>query len=97
MPAYLIVNYTVQDPDAYAEYQAGAGPALKVGTDCRLRSFDPASVAVEGNPGSQTVVLEYDSKDEARAAYDSGDYQAVVGIRLGATTDHFGVIVDAIA
>jgi len=43
MPAYLIVNYTVDDPDLYNEYSAAAGPAMKIGESCQLGAFDPAS------------------------------------------------------
>ena len=94
MPAYLIVNYKIENPDLYGEYQAGAGPALKIGEECELVAFDPASVGVEGAPGHQTVMLKYESKDKAKTAYESGAYQAVVGKRLEATSSHFAVIVD---
>jgi uncharacterized protein (DUF1330 family) len=94
MTAYLIVNYDVTDPDLYKEYQAGAGPALKVGTDCEVLVFDQKSAAVEGEPGHQTVVLKFDSVERAKAIYDSGDYQAVVGKRHSATKNHFAVLVE---
>lgn len=97
MPAYLIINYDIADADRYREYMGPAGPALGIGTDAELAAFDPASDGVEGSPGHQTVVLRYESKEQARAAYESADYQAVVGTRHGATTNHFGVIVDGIA
>ena len=45
MPAYLIVNYDVENPDLYAEYGAVAGAALNVGTDCKVIAFDPKSDA----------------------------------------------------
>src|SRR5262249_42288119 len=31
MPAYLIVNYEVEDPALYGEYAKAAGPAMKIG------------------------------------------------------------------
>ena len=94
MTAYLIVNYTVDDPDLYSEYQGGAGPALKIGSDCQLLVLDPASVALEGEPGQQTVVLEFDSTEKAREIYESGEYQAVIGKRHEATSNHFAVLVN---
>jgi len=63
----------------------------------RLLVFDMASVAKEGTPGVQTVVIEYDSKEAALAAYESDEYQAVVGIRLSATTNGRAVIVDGLS
>ena len=94
MSAYLIVNYNVENADLYKEYQGGAGGALNIGTDCQLLVLDPKSEAMEGSPGHQTVVLQYDSKEKALESYKSGAYQAVVGKRLDATSSHFAVIVD---
>ncbi len=94
MPAYLIVNYKVEDPELYGKYQVGAGPALAIGEKCKLLVFDPNSDAVEGEPGHQTVVLEYPSKEEAKEAYESKSYQDVVGMRHDATSNHFAVLVN---
>jgi len=96
MPAYLIVNYKVENPELYGEYSAGAGPALNIGTDCQLRAFDAKSEVLEGSPGHQTIILEFDSKEKAREMYKSGAYQAVVGKRLDATSSHFAVLIDGI-
>ena len=90
MPAYLIANYDVVDPDKYKEYQRGAAPIMAGGG--KLLVLDPASVIKEGDAGAQTVVIEYPTMEAARAAYESDDYQAVVGIRLGATTNGRAVL-----
>ncbi len=92
MPAYLVANYDVVDADRYAEYQKGAAPIMAGGG--KLRVLDPASVIKEGEAGAQTVVIEYPTKEAALAAYESEDYQAVVGIRIGATDNGRAVIVD---
>jgi uncharacterized protein (DUF1330 family) len=95
MSAYLIVNYSVQDADAFGQYQKGAGPALRIGSECKVLVLDTASEQVEGEgAGHQTVVLEFESKAKAREIYQSGEYQAVLATRLGATTGHFAVLVD---
>jgi len=95
MAAYLIVNYNVEDVDAYKEYQKGAGPALRIGSDCKLLVLDHNSERMEGETtATQTVVLEFESKDKAREIYESGEYQAVLPTRLGATSSHFAVLVD---
>jgi len=98
MPAYLIVNYNVENPELYGEYAQAAGPALKIGDACQLVALDPKSEVIEGeSAGHQTVVLKFDSKEEAKAAYESGAYQQVVGKRLDATSAHFAVLVDGMA
>lgn len=97
MPALLIINYDVTDPDAYGDYMGPAGPALGIGTDCELVAFDADSESVEGSPGHQTVVLRFESTEKAKAAYDSADYQAIVGTRHGATTNHFAVLINTVS
>ena len=97
MPAYLIVNYQVENPELYGEYSAGAGPALNIGTDCQLLAFDAKSESLEGSPGHQTVVLQFDSKEKAREIYESGAYQTVLPKRLEATSSHFAVLIDGVA
>ena len=94
MAAYLVANYDVTDPDKYREYQKGVAPIMAGGG--RLLVLDGASTVKEGDAGAQTVVIEYPSKEAALAAYESDDYQAVVGIRLGATTNGRAVIVDGL-
>ena len=91
MTAYLIANYDVVDPDLYRSYQQQSVPILVGG---RVLVFDPASAVKEGSPGAQTVVIEYATKEAALAAYESDEYQAVVGIRLSAITNGRAMIVD---
>lgn len=92
MAAYLVANYDVVDADKYREYQQGAAPIM--GGGGKLLVLDPASEAKEGECGAQTVVIEYPTKEAALAAYESDEYQAVVGIRLGATANGRAVIVN---
>ncbi len=94
MPAYLVVNYDITDADAYLDYQSKAGPILTNGT---LLVLDPASEGVEGEAGHQTVIIEYPTREAAEAAYRSPEYQAVVGIRHGATSNHRAMIVNGFA
>ncbi len=96
MPAYLIVNYDVENPERYAEYSAAAGPVLKVGEACQIVAFDPKSEKLEGSPGHQTIVLSFDSMEQAKALYESGEYQKLIPIRHEATSNHFAVLVNGI-
>ncbi len=92
MPAYLIVNFAIEDADLYKSYQKGAIPALGIGSTSKPLAVDRSSLALEGDAGDHTVVLEFESTEAAKAAYDSGDYQAVLPDRLNATSKHFCVI-----
>jgi uncharacterized protein (DUF1330 family) len=91
MAAYFIAQYVVNNPELYAEYQAGAGPTIQA-AGAELVSFDVAAETVEGTPpGPQTVIIKFESTEAAKAWYESAEYQAVVGKRLEAT-DGFAVI-----
>lgn len=95
MSAYLIVNYDVDHPDLYGEYQGGAVGALRIGAECEVLVFDPETTQVEGEgAGKQTVVLKFESMEKAREIYESGEYQEIVGKRHDATSNHFGVLVN---
>ncbi|MEP1123501.1 MAG: DUF1330 domain-containing protein [Ilumatobacter sp.] len=96
MSAYLIVNYDVDDLDMYKEYQAGSVAALRIPDECEVVVFDPASEQIEGDgAGKQTVVLKFESIERAKEIYESGEYQAIVGTRHGATSKHFAVLVNS--
>ncbi len=91
MAAFFIAQYVVNDPAGYQEYQAGAGPTLAAHGG-ELVSFDVASETVEGSPpGPQTVIIKFETTEQAKGWYNSPDYQAVVGKRLAAT-EGFAVI-----
>lgn len=91
MPAYFIAQYVVKNPTLYREYQQGAGATVGAHGG-KLVSFDVAAETIEGKPpGPQTVIIEFESTEKAKAWYHSPAYQAVVGKRLAAT-EGFAVI-----
>ena len=91
MAAYFIAQYVVNDPKLYREYQGGAGATIR-DAGGEVVAFDVAAETVEGTPpGPQTVIVKFESKEAAKAWYQSPAYQAVVGKRLAATTG-FAVI-----
>jgi len=97
MSAFLIVNYDIDNPELYGEYQAGAISALRIGTECEVVVFDADSQHIEGEAtGRQTVVLKFESMEKAREIYDSGEYQAIVGKRQDASSNHFAVLVNTL-
>ncbi len=66
-----------------------------MGQGAQVVVFDTNSAQVEGEgAGRQTVVLKFSSREEAERIYRSEQYQAVLPIRLSATTKHFAVLVD---
>lgn len=74
--SYLIAFYReVSDPDALAAYGALAVPAIK-GAGGRFLARGGKVEAFEHGLKERTVVVEFDSFDQAIAAYNSEDYRA---------------------
>lgn len=76
MSAYLVFNYSITNPEGYQAYPPAAMPTL-ASSGAEVLVADYASEATEGAPGHVTVVLRFESKDAARAWYESEAYQAI--------------------
>jgi uncharacterized protein (DUF1330 family) len=94
MTAYLIANFDITDPEGYRGYQGVAAPILVGG---KVIVLDGDSGKKEGDAGHQTVVIEYETREAAEAAYNSAEYQAVIGKRHGSTTNARLVIGDGLS
>jgi uncharacterized protein (DUF1330 family) len=85
MAAYFIAQYVVNDPKLYGEYQAAAAKTIAA-SGGELVAFDVAAETIEGAPpGPQTVIVKFGSSEEAKAWYESPEYQAALPKRLEAT------------
>jgi uncharacterized protein (DUF1330 family) len=95
MATYLVVNSTIDDPQLLDEYMQAAG-AMRPIVPVKALAIDTASRTIEGEPpGPRTVILEFASEADFQTWYDSPEYQAILGKRLGATTG-FAVLVDGL-
>ena len=86
--AYWISTYrSISDPTAVAEYAKLAGPALQGGGGRFLARGMPAMV-YEAGVAQRTVLIEFDSVEQATAAHDSPAYQeALAALGSGAERD----------
>jgi uncharacterized protein (DUF1330 family) len=76
--AYWVSAYrAVKDADKLAAYAKLAGPALAAGGGRFLARGEPAKVYEHGLK-QRTVLLEFDSVEQAVAAHDSPAYQAAL-------------------
>ena len=76
--AYWVSAYrVVKDADKLAAYAKLAGPALAAGGGRFLARGEPAKVYEHGLK-QRTVLLEFDSVEQAVAAHDSPAYQAAL-------------------
>ena len=87
VPAYVIVNVDVTDPERYEEYKAGTpesvtshgGRFVVRGGDVEVWEGDPQLLG-------RLVVLEFPDADAARGWYRSEGYQRLKAIRESAST-----------
>ena len=81
MPVYLVARGRIADQIVHDEYVEKAVPTLPASS--RVVSFDLASEVVEGDPAvNRTVIIEFPSREEFRAWYDSPVYQELLPLRL---------------
>ena len=81
MPAYVIADIDVHDPEAYREYGALVPGTLEpFGGRFLVRGGDCEPLEGDWRP-RRLVVLEFPSADHARRWYASTDYVAAMAIR----------------
>jgi uncharacterized protein (DUF1330 family) len=78
--AYWVVCYrSIKNPDALAAYAKLAGPAIQAQGGRYLARGMPAKT-YEAGLNQRTVVVEFDSLAQARAAHDSPGYQEALRV-----------------
>ena len=81
MKAYVLVNITIRDPERYKDYIKAATPTVAAHGG-RYVARGGRAERLEGSvPVNRIGVLEFPSYAQAKAWYDSPEYQAAVGIR----------------
>ena len=84
MPAYVIVETDVTDPEQYEQYKAASPAAIAAGGGRFLvRGGELAVLEGDWQP-SRIVVLEFDDLAAAKRWYESEAYQAAKKLRAGA-------------
>ncbi len=84
MAGYLIANYNITNREGYQSYIAVVAPTIAAHGGEILVAGD-GSEAVEGKPGTVTVVLKFASKEALRGWYDSPEYQKIIDRRTDNT------------
>ena len=86
MPAYVIAEVDVSDPDQYALYQAAVPASLEAhGGRFLARGGETATLEGDWQP-KRIVVLEFGDLEAAKRWYDSPEYRQPRAIREGAAT-----------
>lgn len=80
---YWIACYrTISDPAKLAAYAALAGPAIEAAGG-RFLARTTAAKAYEDGKTERTVLIEFESVEQAVAAHDSPGYQAALAALAG--------------
>jgi uncharacterized protein (DUF1330 family) len=91
--AFVVLQLTINDPDGYYQYQIAGHEDIFDKFSAKIVGADANVEIVEGSwPGTRTVVIEFPSKELARAWYDSDEYQAVVGLRHDSATSNVVIV-----
>jgi uncharacterized protein (DUF1330 family) len=91
--AFVIVQISINDRGGYEQYGLAGHQEIFDKFSAKLVGLDEDVEVVEGSwPFTRTVVLEFPSKELARAWYDSDEYQAVVGLRHGSATSNLVIV-----
>lgn len=81
MPAYVIANVRVTDPQGYETYKKLSGPAIQAGGG-RFLARGGKTEVLEGDwQPDRMVVLEFESVEQARSWWASAGYAEAKAIR----------------
>ncbi|MCX7014723.1 MAG: DUF1330 domain-containing protein [Candidatus Sumerlaeota bacterium] len=87
MPVYLIIDITVTDPDAYAEYVAKVPDTVIKHGGCYLaRGGTVVPLIGEWRP-ERVVVVEFPSFDHMNQWFQSPEYRELAPLRERSTRD----------
>ena len=99
MPAYIAFLIDIRNEAAFGGYARAAAPtypAYEGGVALR----GPIAEVLEGNPdvnpGTRLVVLEFPSLEQARAWWESEQYQPLIKLRQPPVADTRAFLVDGI-
>ena len=82
--AYWIAAYrSVSNPEALAAYAKLAGPAI-IASGGRILARGVPALVYEAGLQERTVLIEFDSVEQAKAAHDSPAYQEALAQLAGA-------------
>jgi uncharacterized protein (DUF1330 family) len=85
MPAYVIVEIDVKDPEGYEQYKApAAATVLASGGSYLIRGGKTEVLEGDWQP-KRIVVLQFDNMEQAQAWYDSEEYAPLKDVRRRTT------------
>ncbi|CAN0460833.1 unnamed protein product [Phaeothamnion confervicola] len=90
--AYWVSSYrSISNPEAVAAYAKLAGPAITAGGG-RFLARDVAAQTYEAGLKQRTVLIEFDSVEQAMAVHDGPAYQAALKVFNNAGERDFRIV-----
>ena len=84
MPAYVIVETDIHDPEQYEQYKAASpGAIAAAGGRFLVRGGELAVLEGDWHP-TRLVVVEFPDLETAKRFYESEEYRAAMKLREGA-------------
>jgi uncharacterized protein (DUF1330 family) len=84
MPAYVVANIDVTEPETYQQYIPGARATVE-GHGGQFLAIDRNTEVLEGLAPARTIILRFPDKATAEAWYHSPEYPSVIHLRLEST------------
>jgi len=95
MPAFIVVQVNVNDPERYENYKKMVPPSLEpYGGRYRVRGGRVENLEGTWSP-SRCVIIEFDSVEQARAWWASEEYAEAKALRQ-ATADTEMIVVEGV-
>jgi len=88
---WITIYHSISDPTRLAQYAALATPAIEAGGG-RILARGVATTTFEHNGNQRTVVIEFDSTQQAIDTYHGPSYQAAVNILNGAAVREVRIV-----
>jgi uncharacterized protein (DUF1330 family) len=90
---FVIAQIVINDRDTYHQYETAGHLEIFDKFGGKLVGVDENVEIVEGGwPFTRTVLIEFPSKERARAWYESDEYQAVAGLRHNSATSNLVMV-----
>ena len=90
--AYIVFTEAIHDSDAMNTYSGAAFPTI-VGSGANVLVASQDAEVLDGEwHGNQTVVLEFESVEAAKAWYESDEYQAAIPLRQAAADCNVAIL-----
>ena len=92
MPAYVIVDIEVKDPERYEVYRAKAPATIaQFGGRYLVRGGNPQTLEGDWHT-NRIAMLEFESVEQAKRWWDSPEYRAIRGDRQESTNSRMIVV-----